>query len=89
MKKVTIPLSELFGDCAVNLEGAKKVRALVLMPAFFLLKNCAEADINDYIDAIELDFTGIGYTTQAFMHELLILLMYSEALSVNGIHLSP
>ena len=30
MKKVTIPLSELFGDCAVNLEGAKKVRALVL-----------------------------------------------------------
>ena len=71
MKKVTIPLAELFGDCAVNLEGAKKVRALVLMPAFFLLKNCAEADINDYIDAIELDFTGISYTTRAFMHELL------------------
>ena len=61
MKKVTIPLSELFGDCAVNLEGAKKVRTLVLMPAFFLLK----------IDAIELDFTGISYTTRAFMHELL------------------
>ena len=71
MKKVTIPLSELFGDCAVNLEGAKKVRTLVLMPAFFLLKTCAEADINDYIDAIELDFTGISYTTRAFMHELL------------------
>lgn len=71
MKKVTIPLAELFGDCAVNLEGAKKVRTLVLMSAFFLLKNCAEADINDYIDAIELDFTGISYTTRAFMHELL------------------
>ena len=71
MKKITIPLAELFGDCAVSLEGAKKVRTLVLMPAFFLLKNCAEADINDYIDAIVLDFTGISYTTRAFMHELL------------------
>lgn len=40
----------------------------MLMPAFFLLKNCAEADINDYIDAIELDFTGISYTTRAFDH---------------------
>jgi hypothetical protein len=71
MEKVTISLAKLFGNCAVNLEGAKKVRTLVLTPAFFLLKTCAEADISDYIDAIELDFTGINYTTQAFMHELL------------------
>ncbi len=60
-------MAELFGDCAVNLKTAKKFRILALIPAFFLLKAC----INDYIDEIELDFTGGHYTTQPFMHELL------------------
>ena len=38
---------------------------------FYLFKTCAEADIDDYIEEVELYFTGIHYTTQSFEYELL------------------
>ncbi len=64
-------MAELLGDCAEDLEIAKRIRVLVLIPVFSLLKTCAKTDISDYIDGVELEFTGINYTTKGFIHELL------------------
>lgn len=63
---ITIPIAGLFGDCAVDPEAARKTSSVIIAPIFYLLEVSAKADINDYIDEVELDFTGVNYATQIF-----------------------
>ena len=50
----------------MDLEDARKISSLIIASIFYFLKACAKAEISDYIDAVELDFTGVNYTTQTF-----------------------
>lgn len=69
MKTVTIPLASLLGNRADDLEIARQIRIMLLMPVFCLIEEYADADFEG-VEEVELDFTGISYTTTAFIHEL-------------------